>query len=91
MKKDIVTVIGILILALILAAALNYSVGEYKARPKFEITKIRVDSVSSELRYPNLPFKVWNYHTSFGVFTSNKSLYQKGDSIEVEIHSHRKK
>lgn len=42
-----------------------------------------VDSISVDLRYPNLPDKVWFYHTELGVFTSNKELCSVGDSIEV--------
>jgi hypothetical protein len=50
-----------------------------------DIEKVRVDSVSVDLRYPNLPDKVWFYHTERGVFTTNKEICSVGDSIEVQI------
>ena len=53
--------------------------------------KVRVDSVSSKLKYEVMPEKVWTYHTKLGPFTRTKQCYQVGDSILVQIVDMRKK
>jgi len=81
-NKSFVPVSVILVLLLILVGSL------FMFLPKSNINSVehvRVDSVSVDLRYPNLPDKVWFYHTEKGVFTSNKELCSVGDSIEVQI------
>ena len=61
-----------------------FAVKTYDNTPK-RIEKVRIDSISVELRYPNLPEKIWNYHTKIGVITSIRPIYSIGDSIEVQI------
>lgn len=52
--------------------------------------KVRIDSVSSKLKYQVMPEKVWTYHTKHGPFTRTKHCYQVGDSILVKIVNMRK-
>jgi hypothetical protein len=81
-NKNFIPVAVILVFLFILVGSLFMSL------PKSNIDSVehvRVDSVSVDLRYPNLPDRVWFYHTEKGVFTSNKELCSVGDSIEVQI------
>jgi hypothetical protein len=53
--------------------------------------KVRIDSVSSKLKYQVMPEKIWTYHTKLGPFTTTKLCYQVGDSVSVQIVNMRKK
>jgi hypothetical protein len=83
-KTDKQTLLVISIAVALFIGLFIFAVKTYDNTPKF-IEKVRVDSISVELRYPNLPDKVINYHTKRGVFTSIRPIYSIGDSIEVQI------
>jgi hypothetical protein len=84
MNKDQKTSLIVGLTLCIFAVLLILAIKTYDRSPK-SIQKVRVDSISVHLRYPNLPNEEWNYHTKLGVFSSTKQLYSVGDSIEVQI------
>jgi len=69
---------------IVLITLLLYSFKTLQKTPH-KVEKVCVDSISIELRYPNLPDKIIHYHTKRGVFTSIRPIYSIGDSIEVQI------
>lgn len=83
-KTDKQTLLVLSITIAIFIALFVFGIKNYDSTPK-HIEKVRVDSISVQLRYPNLPDKIWCYHTNRGVFTSIKQIYSIGDSIEVQI------
>jgi hypothetical protein len=88
MKKDNIILLFIIACSTIVCFILL--VFPNKTYPtKYE--KVRVDSVSSKLKYQVIPEKVWTYHTKLGPFTRTKHCYQVGDSILVQIVDMTKK
>lgn len=84
MDKDQKTSLIVGLCLSVFALLLIVAIKTYDRTPK-SIQKVRVDSISVHLRYPNLPNEEWNYYTKLGVFSSNKQLYSVGDSIEIQI------
>jgi hypothetical protein len=88
MKKD--DIIAIFSIACCTIVFLIFLVLPNKNYPtKYE--KVRIDSVSSKLKYEVMTEKIWTYHTKHGPFTRTKQYYQVGDSVVVEIVDMRKK
>jgi len=84
MNKEQKTSLIVGLMFCVFAVLLILAIKTYDRTPK-SIQKVRVDSISVHLRYPNLPFEEWEYHTNLGVFSSTKQLYNVGDSIEVQV------
>lgn len=79
-KTSLIVGLTICLFAILLIVAIK----THDRTPK-SIQKVRIDSITVHLRYPNLPFEEWEYHTNLGVFSSTKQLYNVGDSIEVQV------
>lgn len=83
-KTDKQTLLVLSITITIFIVLLVFSIKKYENTPK-SIERVRIDSISVDLRNPNLPDRFWVYHTKFGAFTFSKKIYSVGDSIEVQI------
>jgi hypothetical protein len=84
LNKDQKTSLIVGLTLCLFAALFIVAIKTYDRSPK-SIQKVRIDSITVHLRYPNLPFEEWEYHTNLGVFSSNEQLYNVGDSIEVQV------
>lgn len=77
------TLIGIL--TFIVAFSIFFLPTE-SSKPLYYINeRVRVDSVSSSLKYENLPDKTWAFHTKIGPFYANQEFFKVGDSIDIKI------
>jgi hypothetical protein len=80
LKEKIVTIVFILFFLVTLLVVFFYE----PSNCKYELKRVRIDSVSCRDRYTFLPDKLWLYYTKYGVVITSRKKYNVGDSIEIK-------